>query len=196
MKGRLVKTALHSAYGLSSTLDRLKIANEVVGFTTADYSRALALSMERALDIDPHYSSYRLEALYNPVLKGFNERMNPRVAERFSSYQHEGRFGYTIVGECVQKIHDRLIQRPENGKVMMVLTDGAPGGWGGADFRGHALKVVGNIERHSPVDIFGVGIGYDVTWLFTNSATIADVSELPGVLMSQLTSQVLSKIHR
>jgi cobalamin biosynthesis protein CobT len=135
----------------------------------------------------------REEALMMPILKAFGERMTSRVASRFVAYPREGVLGNTIIGEVVQIAHDELIRQPQRGKVMIVLTDGSPGAYGDQDWRGHAKQVVSNIEKNSP---FGIGIQIQTDWLFSNSADINSVSELPALLMQKLTATVLSKIHK
>jgi cobalamin biosynthesis protein CobT len=201
MMGQEIKTALEASYGLAATLDRLGIANEVIGFTTDSMHNGIpSAEMSRRYEEMREFTrdngrGFRLDQLYIPIMKSFDESLGPRVAERFVAYRAEGVMGATVLGEAVQNAHARLVRRPESGKVLFVMTDGMPGGSGSVDFAAHAKRVVKAIEESPDVDLIGVGIDFDVDWLFAKHFTVSKIADLPGVLMRELSALVFKKVH-
>ena len=83
MSGSKIHTAAASAFALSQVLDRLKIANEVIGFTTGEMSSEMDEKMRE--EATKHGISYsRMEPLYMPIVKSFNERLSTEVKNRFA----------------------------------------------------------------------------------------------------------------
>lgn len=187
--------ALYSAYGIAKTLERIGVACEVIGFTDQfdeDYSHELA-DLENQLGLE----FARYSALYMPIFKQHHERMTSKVTERFAAYVKYGNYECTVLGEAVDVCYERIIHQKEKGKLIMVLTDGEPFGPRGGDpnkvapfFFNHAKKVIEKVEA-SPVKIVGMGIRYDVSKLFRKSVLINQISDIPSVLINELSGFML-----
>ena len=90
--------------------------------------------------------------------------------------------------------HQRLIGRPEQRRILMVISDGAPvddstlSVNSGHYLERHLRKVIGEIEGKSPVELIAIGIGHDVTRYYRRAVTIVDVEQLGGAMTEQLAS--------
>ena len=104
----------------------------------------------------------------------------------------EGLLKENIDGEALVWAHNRLSRRPEQRKIMMVISDGAPvddstlsvnpANVLEADLR----HVIGWIEQLKQVELTAIGIGHDVTRYYERAMTISDADELANALVSRL----------
>ena len=89
---------------------------------------------------------------------------------------------------------NRLIGRPEQRKIMMMISDGAPVDDStlsvnpGNYLERHLRAVIEQIETRSPVELLAIGIGHDVTRYYRRAVTIVDADELAGAMTVQLAS--------
>ena len=96
--------------------------------------------------------------------------------------------------EALLWAHQRLIARPEDRKVLMVISDGAPvddstlSVNSGSYLERHLRQVIGWIESRSPVDLVAIGIGHDVTRYYQRAVTIMDADQLGGTIIEQLAA--------
>ena len=187
---RIGKAGL-AAYALSSTLERLKIAHEVIGFTTTA-PRALKAAME-AEGLGLRYA--RNEALYMPVFKSFGERLNVDAKARIAALtEYPGWLSQNVDGECVQIAARRLKTQRAERHILIVLSDGSPAcpGDGFAQEK-HLRKVVKDLEEKGGVEVVGIGIETDtVRHFYSKSLTLNDIRELPTTVVGQLTKLLLA----
>lgn len=185
MSGSKIHTATQAAYALSSVLERIGISHEVVAFTTgqpcADYGTLEA----EAKKIGRGFT--RVEALYMPIIKGFNERLKTEVKERFGWLPNCRILRNNIDGECVEIAARRLMARRESGKVMIVLSDGAPACQGDMyALQRHLKQVVKNVEK-AGVKTVGIGIqSSEVTKFYPKNIVLNNVAELPDRVIKEL----------
>lgn len=186
MRGSKMKTAMYAGYALSQTLERVKIAHEVIGFTTADWygtPQALLDALEEEREKAAiHY--HRTIPLAMPIYKSFDERIDATVKNRiaYAANAQRGLAG-NIDGECLQYAAQRLGKRMEKRKVMIVLSDGMPAG----DMAGPHLKwVVEDLTKHG-IECIGIGIEDDsVRDYYPKHVVLHDVNSLPGQVMGEL----------
>ena len=106
----------------------------------------------------------------------------------------EGLLKENIDGEALRWAHNRLLARPEERKVLMVISDGAPvddstlSVNSGSYLERHLRQVIGWIEGRSPVELSAIGIGHDVTRYYARAVTIMDAEQLGGTLIEQLAA--------
>ncbi len=87
---------------------------------------------------------------------------------------------------------NRLIGRPEQRRILMVISDGAPVDDStlsvnpGNYLERHLRDVIGYIENRSPVELLAIGIGHDVTRYYRRAVTIVDAEQLGGTVMEKL----------
>jgi hypothetical protein len=186
-----VGTAGMAAYALSSTLERLKIHHEVLGYTTAACSAMMReISSERA---GIGYS--RMEALRIPVFKSFHERLTTEAKSRLAHLTERPRWlRENVDGECLQIAAHRLLQQRAERHVLIVLSDGQPACAAG-DFSALQvhLKAVAKDLEGKGVEVVGIGIQTDaVRRFYRNSLVLNNLEELPTTLVGQLSKILLA----
>ena len=105
----------------------------------------------------------------------------------------EGLLKENIDGEALLWAHQRLIARPEQRKILMMISDGAPVDDStlsvnpGNYLERHLRAVIELIETRSPVELLAIGIGHDVTRHYRRAVTLRDADELGAALLEQLS---------
>ncbi|MCW9003111.1 MAG: cobaltochelatase subunit CobT, partial [Rhodospirillales bacterium] len=85
-----------------------------------------------------------------------------------------------------------LMARPEQRRILMVISDGAPvddatlSANPGNYLERHLREVIEWIENRSDVELTAIGIGHDVTRYYRRAVTITDAEELGGTMMQSL----------
>jgi cobalamin biosynthesis protein CobT len=173
-------------------LERIGISNEVICFTTGQPAVDYETLNEEIRKIGRSFT--RVESLYMPILKGFNERLKTDVKERFGWLPNSRILRNNIDGECLEVAARRLLARREAGKVMIVLSDGAPNANGDTyTLATHLKKVVGDIAK-TGINIVGIGIMTDeVRKFYPKNLVINDVSELPDRVVRELKHLLLTR---
>ncbi|MEA3040215.1 MAG: cobaltochelatase CobT, partial [Sphingomonadales bacterium] len=189
MRGRPISIAAISADILARTLERCGVKVEILGFTTRAWkggqSRELWLSQGRP----PHPG--RLNDLRHIVYKSADEPWR-RARKSLGLMMREGLLKENIDGEALLWAHNRLIGRPEERRILMVISDGAPvddstlSVNSGTYLERHLRQVIGWIEARSPVELVAIGIGHDVTRYYSRAVTIMDAEQLGGTMIEQL----------
>ncbi|MBM3560674.1 MAG: cobaltochelatase subunit CobT, partial [Alphaproteobacteria bacterium] len=106
----------------------------------------------------------------------------------------EGLLKENIDGEALLWAHERLLARPEQRRILMVISDGAPVDDStlsvnpGNYLERHLRRVIEWIETMSPVELVAIGIGHDVTRYYKRAVTIVDAEQLGGTMLDQLAS--------
>jgi cobaltochelatase CobT len=193
--GNKLGVAARAAYALASTLERIKVACEVSGFTTIEECSALhaAIRAERlATGVSIDYG--RTEALYLPIFKGFKERMSPEVTSRIAALTDVTQRKWcneNVDGESIALAAHRLFKQRADRHVMIVLSDGLPSCSGGHGLHGHLKRTVRSIEK-AGIDIVGIGIQTEaVSDFYRKSIVLNDIAELPTTVVTQLTRLLL-----
>jgi len=104
----------------------------------------------------------------------------------------EGLLKENIDGEALDWAHKRLLARPEQRKILMMISDGAPVDDStlsvnpGNYLEKHLRAENEHIETRSPVELIAIGIGHDVTRYYRRAVTIVDAEELGGAMTEKL----------
>ena len=189
MRGRPIAIAAICADILTRTLERCGVATEVLGFTTRGWkggqSRECWLAAGRPLNPG------RLNDLRHILYKRGDEPYR-HARRHLGLMMREGLLKENIDGEALLWAHNRLIARPEERRILMVISDGAPvddstaSANGGSYLERHLRQVIDWIERKSPVELSAIGIGHDVTRYYSRAVTIMDADQLAGAMVDQL----------
>ncbi|TXN07946.1 VWA domain-containing protein [Methylobacterium sp. WL103] len=185
MWGIKMKTAMTASYALSSTLERVGIKHEVLGFTTA-YSNAA----QKEADIEATRTGIefsRVMPIYMPIFKGFDERITPEIKQRFAAAPHMGYQNANVDGESVEYALARILKRPEKRKVLIVLSDGQPAADGDMGQQiAHLKRTIATAARMG-VETVGIGILSDaVRHFYPKHFVLNQVNQLPGLVMQEL----------
>jgi cobaltochelatase, CobT subunit len=189
MRGRPISIAAISADVLARTLERCGVKVEILGFTTKAWKGGL--SREAWLSSGKPAQPGRLNDLRHIVYKKADEPWR-RARKNLGLMMREGLLKENIDGEALMWAHARMLARPEDRRILMVISDGAPvddstlsvnsAGY----LEAHLRKVISWIEAKSPVQLVAIGIGHDVTRYYRRAVTIMDAEQLGGTMIEQL----------
>ena len=189
MRGRPISIAAISADIMARTLERCGVKTEILGFTTRAWKGGQ--SRENWLAAGRPGTPGRLNDLRHIIYKKADEPWR-RARKSLGLMMREGLLKENIDGEALQWAHNRLIGRPEERKILMVISDGAPvddstlSVNNGAYLERHLRQMIGWIETKSPVELCAIGIGHDVTRYYSKAVTIMDAEQLGGTMVEQL----------
>ena len=189
MRGRPISIAAISADILARTLERCGVKVEILGFTTRAWKGGQA--REAWLQAGRPAAPGRLNDLRHIVYKRADEPYR-RARKGLGLMMREGLLKENIDGEALLWAHGRLIARPEERRILMVISDGAPvddstlSVNSGSYLEKHLRQVIAWIETRSPVELIAIGIGHDVTRYYQRAVTIMDAEQLGGTMVEQL----------
>jgi cobaltochelatase CobT len=191
MRGRPISIAATCADVLARTLERCGVATEILGFTTRGWKGGQ--SREQWLSEGRPPNPGRLNDLRHIIFKRADEPY--RHSRRgLGLMMREGLLKENIDGEALLWAHARLLARPEERRILLVISDGAPvddstaSANGGTYLEKHLRQVIGWIEGRSNVELAAIGIGHDVTRYYSRAVTIMDAEQLGGALIEQLAA--------
>ncbi|WP_027167511.1 cobaltochelatase subunit CobT [Mesorhizobium sp. WSM3224] len=191
MRGRPITVAATCADILARTLERCGVSVEILGFTTRAWKGGQA--REKWLKDGKPPNPGRLNDLRHIIYKSADHPWR-RARRNLGLMMREGLLKENIDGEALLWAHNRLIGRPEQRKILMMISDGAPVDDStlsvnpGNYLERHLRGVIELIETRSPVELLAIGIGHDVTRYYRRAVTIVDAEELAGAMTEQLAS--------
>ncbi|HEY1962354.1 MAG TPA: hypothetical protein VGG69_08050, partial [Rhizomicrobium sp.] len=191
MRGRPIMVAAMCADILARTLERCAVKTEVLGFTTRAWKGGQSREHWIAEGKPPHPG--RLNDLRHIVYKAADEPWR-RARKNLGLMMREGLLKENIDGEALMWAHNRLMGRPEQRQILMVISDGAPvddstlSVNSGNYLEQHLRRVIADIEEKSSVELVAIGIGHDVTRYYRRAVTIIDAEQLGGAMTDQLIS--------
>jgi cobaltochelatase CobT len=191
MRGRPIMVAAMCADILARTLERCAVKTEILGFTTRAWKGGQSREKWIADGKPPHPG--RLNDLRHIVYKAADEPWR-RARRNLGLMMREGLLKENIDGEALMWAHNRVVGRPEQRRILMVISDGAPvddstlSVNAGNYLERHLRRVIEEIEEKSSVELVAIGIGHDVTRYYRRAVTIVDAEQLGGAMTDQLIS--------
>jgi cobaltochelatase CobT len=189
MRGRPITVAATCADILARTLERCGVKVEILGFTTKAWKGGRSKEDWLAAGRPPNPG--RLNDLRHVIYKRADAPWR-RARRNLGLMMREGLLKENIDGEALKWAHDRLIGRPEQRRILMVISDGAPvddatlSANPGNYLERHLRSVIQWIETRSPVELIAIGIGHDVTRHYRRAVTITDAEQLGGAMTEKL----------
>jgi cobaltochelatase CobT len=189
MRGRPIMVAACCADILARTLERCGVKVEILGFTTRAWKGGHA--REAWLNALKPPLPGRLNDLRHIVYKSADAPWR-RSRRNLGLMMREGLLKENIDGEALAWAHSRLMARPEQRRILMMISDGAPvddstlSVNSGSYLERHLRQVIEEIETRSPVELLAIGIGHDVTRYYRRAVTVTDAEELAGVMTEKL----------
>jgi cobaltochelatase CobT len=189
MRGRPISIAAMSADLLARTLERCGVKVEILGFTTRSWkggqSRQLWTEMNR-----PEKPG-RLNDIRHIIYKDADIPMR-RAKNNLGLMLKEGVLKENIDGEALLWGYKRLSKRPEQRKILMVISDGAPvddstlssnhSMYLESDLR----SVIDFVQRSKNVELTAIGIGHDVTRYYDRAITLKNAGDLGETMIQEL----------
>ncbi len=191
MRGRPITVAAMTGDILARTLERCGVKVEILGFTTRMWKGGQ--SREAWINGGKPANPGRLNDLRHIVYKSADAPWR-RARKNLGLMLREGILKENIDGEALLWAHNRLMQRTEQRRIMMVISDGAPVDDStlsvnpGNYLEQHLREVIEWIETRSAVEIIAIGIGHDVTRYYRRAVTLVDAEQLGGAVLEQLAA--------
>jgi cobaltochelatase CobT len=189
MRGRPIGIAAVCADILSRTLERCGVKVEILGFTTRAWKGGQSRESWVAAGRPPQPG--RLNDLRHIIYKAADAPWR-RARKNLGLMLREGILKENIDGEALLWAHQRLIARPEQRRILMAISDGAPVDDStlsvnpGHYLERHLRQTIDWIENKSPIQLVAIGIGHDVTRYYRRAVTITDPEQLGGAMMEKL----------
>jgi cobaltochelatase CobT len=191
MRGRPITIAAICGDILARTLERCGVKVEILGFTTRAWKGGK--SREAWLEANRPANPGRVNDIRHIIYKAADEPWR-HARRNLGLMMREGLLKENIDGEALQWAEKRLMARPENRRILMVISDGAPvddstqSVNAGNYLEAHLRQVIEEIETRSPIELVAVGIGHDVTRYYRRAVTLLDAEELAGALTDELAA--------
>jgi cobaltochelatase CobT len=189
MRGRPITLAAMSADILARTLERCGVKAEILGFTTRAWKGGQ--SRDAWVKAGKPVLPGRLNDLRHIIYKAADQPWR-HARKNLGLMLREGLLKENIDGEALLWAYARLMARPEQRKILMVISDGAPVDDStlsvnpGNYLEQHLRSVIGWIENHTDIELTAIGIGHDVTRYYRRAVTIGDMEQLAPVMTAQL----------
>ena len=190
MRGRSISLAAICADIIGSTLERCSIKTEVLGFTTKNWKggESKKLWLTNGSPVSPG----RLNDIRHIIFKNADNSWR-RARKYFGVMLREGLLKENIDGEALSWSFQRLLKRPEERKILIVVSDGAPVDDSTLSTNhplfldDHLRTIISSIEEGNQIELLAIGIGHDVSKYYKRAITIHRAEELGEVLLEELT---------
>ncbi len=191
MRGRPIAIAAMTTDIIAQTLERCGLKTEILGFTTRAWKGGK--SRELWLESGRPEKPGRLNDIRHIIYKDSNAPIR-RARKNLGLMLKEGILKENIDGEALVWAYNRLARRPEERKILLVISDGAPVDDSTLSVNPSNIlemdlrSVIRWIESATPVELTAIGIGHDVTKYYEKAITISDADELAEALTDQLSA--------
>ncbi len=190
MRGRPITVAALCSDILAKTLERCLIKTEILGFTTKAWKGGA--SREKWIKNGKPSNPGRLNDLRHIVYKSADSPSR-RSKQNLGLLLREGILKENIDGEALLWANNRLRNRQEKRKILIVISDGAPVDDStlsvnpGNYLERNLRDVINQIESQKQIELVAIGIGHDVSRYYSKAITIMDVDQLGEVLLNELS---------
>ena len=188
MRGKPIEIACLVSDLISAALERCNIACEILGFTTSAWKGGESLRdwVRCGRPANPG----RLNDLLHIIYKSAEERVR-RSRVNLCAMLEPSLLKENIDGEAILWAARRLLDRPEQRKVLIVISDGAPVDQATLENNAdkeildrHLREVIREIEGTSGVELAAIGVKHDVGGYYRNSVQIDNIENLGISLVS------------
>lgn len=174
---------------IAKILEGFNIKTEILGFTTCDWrgGKSRKLWETSGKPANPG----RLSDLRHIIYKNANQSFK-KSKINLGLMLKEGILKENIDGEALIWAKDRLINRNEQRKIIMVISDGTPVDDSTNSNNDHPIlsdhlhQVIAKLEKHSGIEIAAIGIGHNINDYYRNSITINNIEELGDVMIDKI----------
>ena len=190
MRGRSISLAAICADIIGSTLERCSIKTEVLGFTTKNWKGGESKKLWLANGSPGNPG--RLNDIRHIIFKNADNSWR-RARRYFGVMLREGLLKENIDGEALSWSFQKLLKRPEERKILIVISDGAPVDDSSLSTNhplfldDHLRTIINLIEEDNKIELLAIGIGHDVSKYYKRAITINRAEELGEVLLEELT---------
>ncbi len=188
MLGKPIAIAAACADIASQTLERCGITVEILGFTTTELHGGALFNRwkKEGKTINPGRLNGLRHIIYKPADAPYR-----RAKSGLGLMLHKDLLKQNIDGEALLWASQRLLTRPEERKILLVISDGAPIDTSTMTanrqdyLTDHLREVISSIEKTKRIELAAIGIGHDVSAYYNRAITIRDPKDLGKTLLSQ-----------
>jgi len=203
MRGRPIMVAAVTADIMARTLERCGVKAEILGFTTRAWKGGKSFQdwMAAGKPTNAGAGPGRMNDLRHIIYKAADMPWR-RAKRNLGLMMREGLLKENIDGEALEWAYRRLMSRPEQRRILMVISDGAPVDDATQSqnksglLENHLRLMIDKIENRSEVELVAIGIGHDVTRWYQRAVTIMDVEQLGGAMTEKLAELFDEKRRR
>jgi len=196
MRGRPIELAAMFTQILAQALERCRVSTEILGFTTSQWRGGQTSRAWRAdgKPVDPG----RLSDLRHIIYKQADEPWR-KARQSLGVMLWPELLKENIDGEALLWAHRRISARPEQHRILVVISDGVAAddatlSANASDYLDvHLRRVIGWIESRSEVELLAIGIGHDVSQIYQRSVAITDSEQL-GDAMAHEIIELLGRV--
>lgn len=185
MRGHPITIAAITVELLAQTLERCRIPTEILGFTTTDRRHGPAFHDWLAAGRPPNPG--RLNGVQHIIYKAMDTPWR-RSRQDLGLMLKDDILRENIDGEALWWATQRLLQRAEPRRLLIVISDGAPRDTDTlAHNPGHYLDrhlhhVIHWIRHQTDISLYAIGIGHPVDRYYPQAVTLRQVEHLGDVL--------------
>ncbi len=160
---------------LIKALELAKLKTEVLGFTTVDWSGGRALKDWEKAGKPSHPG--RLNGIRHTIYKDANQAWR-RARPALAGLLRSDLFREGVDGEAIEWAVSRLERRPEQNKILMVISDGSPMETATHAHNDehyldrHLSNVAEQIETRPDIKLCALGVGLDLSSYYQRSAFV------------------------
>jgi cobaltochelatase CobT len=199
MRGAPMRMAAACAEILGRVLERGGVKTEILGFTTQTWGGGKARRKWVTDGSPPHPG--RLAELQHVIYKSADEPWR-RARRHLGLMLEDDLLKENIDGEALLWAADRLRQRIEPRRILIVICDGAPLdeatlAANAPEFLDrHLRSVIEWLERCAPLELLAIGIGHDVNAYYRRAVKLDSLDQLGEALVIQLSELLASPRRR
>ncbi len=189
MMGKPITIAAAATDILARTLERCGVSVEILGFTTVHLHGGSSTELWEAQGKPGNPG--RLNDLRHMIYKSADTSY--RSARRqLALMLDRDILKQNIDGEALLWAHQRLLKRPEQRKILMMISDGAPvdtstlGANDGDYLVRHLQQVINDIETAEQVELLAIGIGHDVSRFYSHALNVFNARQLGPAMLNEL----------
>lgn len=189
MRGDPIEVAAVSADVFGGTLERCGVVFEILGFTTAAWKGGRC--HERWQAAGRPVNPGRINEVQHIIYKSASEPWR-RARRNIALMLTDDLLKENVDGEALLWAHARLLARPEQRRVLIVLSDGEPADNATLDLNPndyldrHLVAVVDHIALRSPVELFAIGVGHDVGRYYPHAVSLDSLGDLTLELLAKI----------
>lgn len=195
MRGKTIELACVAADLICAALENCSVTTEVLGFTTMGWKGGQSAQEWMRAGRPEHPG--RLNDLLHIVYKGAEEPYR-RARLNLCAMMSADLLRENIDGEALAWAARRLLGRPEQRRILLVISDGAPVDQATIEANEdkeildrHLREVIGEIEKGGQVELTAIGVRHDVERYYRSARRIDAIEELGPALIGALDALLM-----
>jgi len=195
MRGKTIELACVAADLICAALENCAVSTEVLGFTTLGWKGGQ--SAQEWMRAGRPDNPGRLNDLLHVIYKSADEPYR-RARLNLCAMMSADLLKENIDGEALAWAARRLLGRPEQRRILFVISDGAPVDQATIEANDdkeildrHLREVIGEIERGGQIELAAIGVRHDVDKYYRSAQRIDAIDDLGPALIGALDALLM-----